>query len=101
MIVVWKGKEASVLGYERVYDSNTAARGLIELKDGDEIQFISDFYTYDGEYQDQYVMDSLVVDGPITVSHEDVGEGDCLVYYALHDIYQNVYWTEPVLYTAE
>ncbi len=101
LIVVWKGDKASVAGYERVYDSNTAARGLIALKDGDEIQFISDFYTYDGEYQDQYVMDSLVVEGPITVSYEDVGDGDCLVYYSLHDIYQNVFWTESVLYTAE
>ena len=101
LIVVWKGDEASVVGYERVYDSNTASRGLIALKDGDEIQFISDFYTYEGEYQDQYVTDSLVVNGPISVSYEDVGENDCLVYYSLHDIYQNTFWTEPVLYTAE
>lgn len=101
LIVVWNGDEASVVGYEKVYGSNTAARGLLALEDGDEIQFISDYYTYDGEYEDQYVTDSLVVDGAIAVTYEDVGESDCLVYYSLHDIYENVFWTEPVLYTAE
>lgn len=101
LIVTWQGEDASVVGYEKVYDTNTAARGLVALKDGDEIQLISDFYTYDGAYQDQYVTDSFVVDGPITVSYEDVGEGDCLVYYSLHDIYENVFWTESVLYTAQ
>lgn len=101
LIVIWSGDDASVAGYERVYGTNTAARGLVELKDGDEIQFISDFYTYDGEYEDQYVTDSLVVNGPLEVTYEDVGESDCLVYYSLHDIYGNVYWTESVLYTME
>ena len=101
LIVIWSGDDASVAGYERVYGTNTAARGLVELKDGDEIQFISDFYTYDGEYEDQYVTDSLVVKGPLEVTYEDVGESDCLVYYSLHDIYGNVYWTESVLYTME
>ena len=90
-----------MVGYEKVYDTNTAARGLVARKDGDEIQLISDFYPYDGAYQDQYVTDSFVVDGPITVSYEDVGEGDCLVYYSLHDIDESVFWTESVLYKAQ
>ena len=101
LILVWNGDNASVAGYERVYDTNVASRGLIALKDGDKIELLGDYYTYDGEYDNQYIFDNLVVDGDLTVSYEDVGEGDCLVYYSLHDIYQNVYWTESVVYSAQ
>lgn len=101
LILVWNGDNASVAGYERVYDTNVASRGLIALKDGDKIDLLGDFYTYDGEYDNQYIFDNLVVDGQLKVSYEDVGEGDCLVYYSLHDIYQNVYWTESVVYSAQ
>ncbi|MEN6634932.1 MAG: clostripain-related cysteine peptidase [Clostridiaceae bacterium] len=101
LILVWNGDNASVAGYEHVYDTNVASRGLIALKDGDKIDLLGDFYTYDGEYDNQYIFDNLVVDGQLKVSYEDVGEGDCLVYYSLHDIYQNVYWTESVVYSAQ
>ena len=101
IILVWNGDNASVAGYEKDYDSNVASRGLIPLKDGDQIEFLGDFYTYDSVYDDQYIIDSIVVDGPLTVSYEDVGSGDCLVYYSLHDIYQNVYWTESLVYSSK
>ena len=101
LILVWRGDEASVSGYERVYDTNLASRGLIALQDGDEIELLGDFYTYEGEYDEQYVIDSIVVDGALSVSYEDVGESDCLIYYSLHDIYQNVYWTESLLYSLQ
>ena len=101
IILVWNGSDAKVAGYERVYETNMASRGLMPLQDGDAIDFLGDYYTYDGDYDDQYIIDSIVVDGPLTVSYEDVGESDCLIYYSLHDIYQNVYWTESLLYSLE
>lgn len=101
LILVWSGDSASVAGYERVYDTGVASRGLIALKDGDTIELIGDYYTYDEEYDDQYIFDSFIINGTPVVSYEDVGEGDCLVYYSLHDIYQNTYWTEPLLYSAQ
>jgi predicted small lipoprotein YifL len=101
LILVWSGENASVAGYERVYDTEVASRGLVPLKDGDTIELIGDFYTHDEEYDDQYVFDTFVISGTPVVSYEDVGEGDCLVYYSLHDIYQNTYWTEPLLYSAQ
>lgn len=101
LILVWRGDEATVEGYERVYDTSTASRGLLELEDGDVIEFIGDFYTYEGEYQEQYIIDSITVDGALEVSYEDVGDSDCLIYYSLHDIYQNVYWTESLTYSMQ
>lgn len=101
LILVWNGENASVAGYERVYDTEVASRGLVPLKDGDTIELIGDFYTYEQAYDDQYIFDTFVVSGTPVVSYEDVGEGDCLVYYSLHDIYQNTYWTEPLLYSAQ
>lgn len=101
LILVWNGENASVAGYERVYDTGVASRGLIALKDGDSVELVGDFYTYDEEYDAQYIFDSFVINGTPVVSYEDVGEGNCLVYYSLHDIYQNTYWTEPLLYSAQ
>ena len=101
LILVWNKENASVAGYERVYDTEVASRGLVPLKDGDTIELIGDFYTYEQAYDDQYVFDTFIVNGTPVVRYEDVGEGDCLVYYSLHDIYQNTYWTEPLLYSAQ
>jgi hypothetical protein len=101
IILVWTGDSASVAGYERVYDTNLASRGLLPLEDGDVVELLGDFYTYDGEFDDQYIIDSFVVDGDVSVSYEDVGESDCLIYYTLHDIYENVYWTESLVYSLQ
>ena len=101
LILVWNHNSASVAGYERVYETGVASRGLIALEDGDKIDLIGDYYTYDEAYDDRYIFDSFVVDGTPAVSYEDVGTGDCLVYYSLHDIYQNTYWTESLLYSAQ
>lgn len=101
LILVWNQDGASVAGYARVYDTGVASRGLVALEDGDKIDLVGDYYTYEEAYDDQYIFDSFVVDGTPTVSYEDVGAGDCLVYYSLHDIYQNTYWTESLLYSAQ
>ena len=101
LILVWNQDGASVAGYQRVYDTGVASRGLVALEDGDKIDLIGDYYTYDEAYDDRYIFDSFVVDGAPAVTYEDVGDGDCLVYYSLHDIYQNTYWTESLLYSAQ
>jgi len=101
IILVWDEGGASVAGYERVYDNNQASRGLLPLQDGDVIEFLGDFYTYDGAYDDRYIIDSIVYEGDLTVSYEDIGESDCYIYYSLHDIYENVYWTESLVYSMQ
>lgn len=101
IILVWTNDSASVAGYEPVYDTNLASRGLLPMQNGDVIEFLGDFYTYDGDFDDSYIIGTITVDGELTVSYEDVGDGDCLVYYSLHDIYENVYWTESLVYSSK
>ena len=75
-------------------ETDTVSRGLIELQDGDRLDFICDFYSYDGEYQDSYFLgEPVVFDGELTVSDTLLG-GTGRVLYRFTDIYQQHYWTE-------
>ncbi|MCR5295208.1 MAG: peptidase C11 [Lachnospiraceae bacterium] len=82
--------------YNELTETETISRGLIELKDGDVLDFICDFYSYDGEYQDSYYLgDPMTVDGELMVSNTDVG-ADGVALYRFTDIYQQHYWTEAI-----
>ncbi len=77
-------------------DNETESRGLIELQKGDKIDFICDFYTYNGEYEDSYFIgEQMVVDDPsgIEISNTFVGN-DYLALYKFTDMYDQDYWTE-------
>ncbi|MBO5574465.1 MAG: peptidase C11 [Clostridium sp.] len=64
------------------------------LKDGDKLEFICDYYTYDGEYQDSYLLGD-----PVTISGEPVIEylmpdaGSLRLMYKFTDLYENEFWT--------
>lgn len=77
------------------YETDTLGRGLIEIKNGDRIEFICDYYRYDGEYEGSYVLgDVMTVSGPIAISNVSVGSSECCVTYCITDIYGNEFWTE-------
>ena len=86
-----------VAGAQPVYsedETETVSRGLIELQDGDRLDFLCDFYSYDGAYQDSYFLgEPIIVNGALTVSDTLLG-GSCRVLYRFTDIYQQHYWTE-------
>ena len=78
--------------------TDTEARGLIELQAGDRIDFVCDYYTYNGVYEDTYYLgDTLVITDPagIRISNTYLG-GDYLALYRITDIYNGEYWTETV-----
>ena len=87
-----------VIGARSLYTNNetdTIARGLVELKQGDKIRFICDYYTYGGEYQDTYFFgEEMTFDGEFEVSNVSVGSSKCVVTYCLTDMYHNEFWTE-------
>lgn len=90
-------------GYVAGYRKNTGdgpgayARNLSQFENGDELYFICDYYTYDGDYDDSYYFgEALTVRGDIEVSYEEVGEYTTWVYYYVKDIYQNEYYTETI-----
>ena len=94
--------DGEVLGYEPDYEGLNQTlyeRGLRRINKGDKIDFVAPYYNYDGTFDDEYyINDTLVVgDKPLVVSYEYLGEGECRLYYKLYDIYNNVYYTEPVI----
>ena len=94
-----------VAGARRVYnkgETETVSKGLIELKKGDKIDFVCDYYSYDGEYLDSYVFgNSITYNGKLEISYmylPDTGRANAV--YRFTDIYDQNYWT-PVMPVTE
>ena len=88
-----------VAGAQPDYDAETTqtvARGLVDLEPGDKLDFLCDFFDYDGEFQDSYYLgEQLIVgDEDIEISDTYLGDDAVLVMYRFTDIYQENYWTE-------
>ena len=72
------------------------AKGCTEIEDGATIDFICDYYDYDGFYQDSYLLgDQITYSDDLVFSYEDVGS-DTMITYLLTDIYNSEYWTPVV-----
>jgi hypothetical protein len=88
-----------VAGYVRDYregETETSAKTMMQLQEGDVIDYVADYYSYDGTYLDSYMVgDETVYDGSFKVSDVEVPEklSEC---YRMMDLYGNAYWT-PVL----
>ena len=95
-----KNPYGSVVGVRRVYaegETTTVAKTMDTVKDGDVIDFLCDYYSYDGEYLDSYMLgEQLVVDGELTISDVYVDEDRANFTYRFTDIYNQTYWTEPL-----
>jgi len=75
----------------------TVAKNLTELKNGDKIEFLCDYYSYDGTYQDSYRLgDAMAYNGTVTISNIRISNGKTQATFRLTDVYQQTYWT-PVL----
>lgn len=90
----------SVVGIRRVYvdgETTTVAKTMDTVTNGDVIDFICDYYSYEGEYLDSYMLgEQLVVDGELTISDVYVDEDAAKLTYLFTDIFNQKYWTEPV-----
>ncbi len=103
LIVVWDdmNPDGRVIGARPMTDygdTTIETRRLIELQEGDVIEFLFDYYTYDGEYEDSYIIgDPLIVSNEdILIEYTEIEDGEFYVYYKITDIYNNVYYTEAV-----
>uniref|UniRef100_UPI0025E4DFE2 clostripain-related cysteine peptidase n=1 Tax=Butyrivibrio sp. TaxID=28121 RepID=UPI0025E4DFE2 len=92
-----------ILGAQAVYKGSdgensfsTEGKGLVEIVEGDKIDFLCDYYSYDGTFQDSYFLneESLVVDSDglyietLTMDNENV-----YYSYRLTDYLNSNYWT--------
>ena len=78
-------------------ETETTAKNLTEVKAGDKVDFLCDYYTYDGEYQDSYKLgEQVILSDNVEIGYRDYGDNKDRIMYRLTDIYQQNYWT-PVL----
>lgn len=90
-----------IAGAEPAYvneETDTVGKGISDINEGDKIDFICDYYTYDGEYIDTYYLgDSLTYSKDMKISNTDVGKGEVRLMYHFTDIYNQEYWSEPII----
>ena len=91
-----------IAGVKYGYDFDSAVAKIQEgLNSGDTIDFVCDYYSYDGIFMANYVIgDRYVVSDPasILISNVDITpDGKPIVIYKFTDIYGESYWT-PALY---
>ncbi len=89
-----------VSGVRSVYlngETDTVAKSQDELLPGDTLEFLCDYYSYDGDYEDSYLLGDPVTvtqDG-LTIGNVPV-EGNVRASYRFTDLYHQQYWTLPI-----
>ena len=89
-----------VVGVRRVYaegETETVAKAMDPVVPGDTIDFVCDYYSYEGEYLDSYLFgEQLVVEDELMISDVYIDADAAKLTYLFTDIYNQQYWTTPV-----
>ena len=102
LVVVFTDEDpnGSIAGVRRVYlegETNTVAKTMETVTPGDAIDFVCDYYTYDGEYVDSYMLgEQLVVEDELCISDVYIDADAANLTYQFTDIYNREHWTTPV-----
>ena len=79
-------------------ETETVAKSLDSLTVGDELDFLCDYYSYDGVYQDSYYLgDPMTVTEDMVISNVYIDRGAASATYRFTDIYNQTYWS-PVMH---
>ena len=77
--------------------SDTQSKELIAIGKGDKLQFLCDYFDYDGNYRDTYKLgDPIVLGDTVEIANTPVDMSKCRVTFRFTDIYQQNYWTPAV-----
>ena len=94
-------KYGYITGAELEYRNNeteTVAKSFTELNTGDKLDFVCDYYSYDGTYQDSYYLgDQMTVTDKMEISNVNVGDGAISIMYMFTDLYNNKLWTDTIV----
>ena len=91
-----------IAGAQKVYsdgESDTQAKMMIAIGKGDRIQFLCDYYDYDGNYHDSYKLgDPITLGNTYEIANTPISSdmNRCRVTYRFTDLYQQEYWTPAV-----
>ena len=77
--------------------SDTQSKELIAIGKGDKLQFLCDYFDYDGNYRDTYKLgDPIILGDTVEIANTPVDMSKCRVTFRFTDIYQKNYWTPAV-----
>ena len=78
-------------------ETETVAKNLLELKNGDKLKFICDYYGYDGKYQNSYLFgDEITVSDSMEISDVTINDANIKITYLFVDIYNQQHWTPSI-----
>lgn len=79
-------------------ETQTVAKGITEINDGDTLDFLCDYYTYSGDYTDSYMLgEQMTVKGELKISNVYLPDSEyAMASYKFTDIFAQSYWT-PVI----
>ena len=122
ILLRWYGSDESweIAGLRQVYDDEvtlTVAKGVPALTDdlaeetaswvkqeetlfwqpGDKLEFVADYYTYSGSFEDSHVIGETTVSDDMLVSDVELDADNCRHSYRFTDIYQQHYWTPALV----
>jgi hypothetical protein len=91
----------AVLGAQYDYaatDTATVMKGLVEIVAGDKIDFLCDYYNYDGTFIDAfYLGEQMTATGTWEIGNAPLGDGvNWDMAYRITDLYGGQYWTPAV-----
>ena len=104
LILVFTNEQPNgyIAGARPVYingETETIAKGITELTEGDKIDLVCDYYNYNGEYVDSYMFgDQLTYSSSMKISNVYLPDWQtsASATYLFTDLYAQEYWT-PVL----
>ena len=83
--------------YDQETQTQTQAKGEIAVKDGDVLQFVCNYYDYDRNFIDSFMLgDSITVNGELSISNMIMDNENYIATYRLTDIYHNYFWTPSI-----
>ena len=92
--------EDTVLGAKMVLPTGVQEKGYTLLQEGDTIQPICDYFTYDGSFEGSYKLGGAVTvpeDCTLTIANREITGGERMLYTVrLTDIYQAHYWVPMI-----
>ena len=86
--------------YSQNDDIEVVGKTMTELEKGDTIQFVCNFYNYDGTFEDTHTMGTPIViqesAQELTINDTLIGDGTKIITYIFTDIYGAEHWTQAL-----
>ena len=101
LMIVFEGTEGYIAGATTDYkngETDTVAKSVTELKVGDKLDFLCDYYDYNCQYQDSYMLgEPMTVTNNMVVSDVVLDNGKSKITYCFTDIYNQKHWSDAII----